>query len=356
MPRGMLLVPGVVRRLVPALAAAAVVAVPLLPATASAQEPAGSTVRGELVQAWPEVAHDSAAGQVEAASPITWVETEGGESVRIPTEDAAGLTVGSTVQVTVGAEVGAPPTAEGLEPARTLLGAEVLAAEQRVPVVSNRVTVALVAPRGVAHDAVRPEQVAAAVDGPVARFWSEQTDGAVELDVVETHDWVETAAGCDDPGRLWDQAARQVGFTAGPGKHLVLYVSSAAPENCVYGLAEVGSHTSSGGRVYVREVLPSLIAHELGHNFGLGHSSALYCADGAETGGCDTAAYRDMYDVMGASWSQVGTLNAVQAATLGLFDDSARRTVRADGSSTDIALAPLAGSDGVRAVRLVGHD
>src|SRR5215210_7712465 len=257
MPRGMLLVPGVVRRLVPALAAAAVVAVPLLPATASAQEPAGSTVRGELVQAWPEVAHDSAAGQAEAAGPITWVETEGGESVRIPTEDAAGLTVGSTVQVTVGAEVGAPPTAEGLEPARTLLGAEVLAAEQRVPVVSNRVTVALVAPRGVAHDAVRPEQVAAAVDGPVARFWSEQTDGAVKLDVVETHDWVDTTVGCRSPGRLWDQAAREVGFTAGPGKHLLLYLSSAAPENCAYGLAEVGSDISSGGRVYVRDAPPA---------------------------------------------------------------------------------------------------
>ena len=127
MHKGMLPVPGVVRRLVPALAAAAVVAGPLLPATAQAQEPAGSTVRGELVQAWPEVAHDPAAGHVETVRPLTWVQTADGESVRIPTEDAAGLTVGSTVQVTVGDEVRDPGTVEGLPPARQVLGGRVVA-------------------------------------------------------------------------------------------------------------------------------------------------------------------------------------------------------------------------------------
>src|SRR5687768_11821798 len=101
MDTGMLPVHGVVRRLAPALAAAAVAAVPLLPSTAQAQEPAGSTVRGELVRAWPEVAHDPADGHLDAAQPITWVETATGESVRIPTEDAVGLTAGSTVQVTL---------------------------------------------------------------------------------------------------------------------------------------------------------------------------------------------------------------------------------------------------------------
>jgi len=355
MDRGMLPVPGVVRRFVPALAVAAAVAVPLLPATAQAQEPVGSTVVGELVQAWPEVAEGAEAGH-GAEQPLTWVETADGKSVRIPTEDAAGLTAGATVEVTVGGAVSDPAAAQGLEPARELLRGEVVAKARRVAVVTNEVTVALVAPRGVEHDAVRPEQVAAAVDGPVARFWSEQTDGAVNLHVAEVRDWVDTTVGCGKPGALWDQAASKVGFTPGPGKHLLLYLSSAAPDNCAYGLAEIGSQTSSGGRAYVREVLPSLIAHELGHNFGLGHSSALYCADGAETGGCDTAAYRDLYDVMGASWDQVGTLNAVQAATLGLLDGPARRTLQADGSSAEVALAPLSGSDGVRGLRLVGHD
>ncbi len=355
MQQGMLPVPGVVRRLVPALAAAAVVAVPLLPATAQAQEPAGRTVVGELIQAWPEVEHDSAGGAAEAAQPITWVETADGESVRIPTEDAGDLSVGATVEVTVGTEVREPEGQQGLDPAHRLIDGEVVAEAKPVAVVTNQVTVALVAPRGVEHDGVLPEQVAAAVDGPVATFWAEQTDGAVDLQVDQAHGWVDTTVGCGNPGRMWDQAAREVGFEPGPGKHLLLYLSSAAPKNCAYGLAEIGSHISSGGRAYVRDVLPSLIAHELGHNFGLGHSSALHCAHGAETGGCDVAAYRDLYDVMGASWQQVGTLNAVQAATLGLLDASAQQTLTADGSSAEVTLAPLSGTDGVRAVRLVGH-
>jgi hypothetical protein len=354
MHKGMLPVPGVVRRLVPALAVAAVVAVPLAPGTALAQEPAGSTVVGELVQAVPEVAEGEAADGAEQA--ITWVETAEGDSVRIPTEDAAGLTAGSTVEVTVGAEVSDPAAGQGLAEARELLDSRVVSEEQPAAVTTNEVTVALVAPRGVAPDATTPEQLTAAIDGPVADFWAEETGGAVNLSVGSTHaGWVQTPVGCGDPGRMWDQAAGAVGFTAGPGKHLVLYLSSAAPDNCAYGLAEIGSDVSSGGRVYVRDVLPSLIAHELGHNFGLGHSSALLCADGAETGGCDTAAYRDLYDVMGASWAEVGALNAVQAATLGLLDGPASRTVAADGASTRVALAPLTGSDGVRGVRLVGH-
>jgi hypothetical protein len=126
MHQGMLPVPGVVRRLVPALAAAAVVAVPLVPATAQAQEPASRTVVGELVQAWPEVAHDAAAGH-DAEQPITWVETAAGESVRIPTEDAAALTVGSTVEVTVGDEVSDEAAGQGLDPARELIDGQVVA-------------------------------------------------------------------------------------------------------------------------------------------------------------------------------------------------------------------------------------
>jgi hypothetical protein len=344
-----------VRRLAVALGAAAVVAVPLVPGTAQAQEPAGSTVVGELVQAWPESEHADAAGAA-AEQPLTWVETADGESVRIPTEDAAGLEPGSTVEVTVGAEVTAPATEDGLQAAREVLDTEVVAEAQPVRAATNQVTVALVAPRGVAHDAVAAAEVAAVVDGPVAQFWSGQTEGAVDLNVTETHGWVDTTVGCGKPAALWDEAAAKVGFTPGPGKHLLLYLSSASPANCAYGLAEVGSQRASGGRAWVREALPSLVAHELGHNLGLGHSSALYCAAGPESGGCTTAAYRDHYDVMGASWEQVGTLNVVQEATLGLLGTGDLRALKADGSSAEVMLTPLSGTEGVRAVRLTGRN
>lgn len=340
-----------------ALAAAAVVVAPvLLPAVAVAQEPAGRTVVGELVQAWPEAEHAADAGTAaDSEQPLTWVETADGDAVRLPSEDVTGLPVGATVEVTVGDEVVDEATDDGLDPALELLDSKVVTGPvtRRAPAraITNAVTVALVAPAGAKPDATTVAEVVDAVNGEAARFWAGQSDGAISLGVTKSHGWTTTVAGCEDPGEMWLQAAAEVGFTPGPGKHLLLYVSSAAAD-CAYGLAQVGSTPSSGGRVYVTDVLPSLIAHEIGHNFGLGHSSALYCAHGAEIGGCDTAAYRDHYDVMGASWEQIGSLNALQADRLGVLPDDAVRTVRASDAGAEVTLAPLSG-DGIRAVRLV---
>ena len=353
----MLPLPGVVRRLALALTAGAVVAGPLVPGAVQAQEPAGTTVVGELVQAWPEARHDDGDAHPAAAQPLTWVEMPDGEAVRVRADDVSGVPVGSTVEVTVGAEVADPADVSGLDPARDVLDTRVVSEPALVQpparALTNEVTVVLVTPAGAPRDAVRPADVAEVVDGPVADFWHEQTGGAVELGVAAVHDWVSTTAGCDRPAAMWDSAAKAVGFQAGPGRHLLVYVSGAADGTCAYGLAEVGSLLASGGRVYVRELTPSLIAHELGHNFGLGHSSALHCASGAEGGGCRTAAYGDRYDVMGGSWGEIGSLNVVQAARLGLLAPDTVRTLQADGVATPLTLSPLTGASGVRAVRLL---
>ena len=88
--------------------------------------------------------------------------------------------------------------------------------------------------------------------------------------------------------RMWNEVAATVGFVPGPGRHLMLYVSSAAT-NCSYALAQVGSSPATGGMLYVRDTVTSVIAHELGHNFGLGHSSARQCDAAVESGSCRTA-------------------------------------------------------------------
>ena len=360
-----------------ALAGALVLAVGQPATPVAAQEPAGrETVVGELVRAWAEPRSPEEATGVHEA-PLTWVEPARGDVVRLTGDRAEELPVGATVEVQVGEEVVDAAAAEGgLEPAREVVAAEVVAPAEEGPVGpasaahTNEVTVAMVAPIELvppapglrSTDADTAAEVAAVVAGPVADFWQAQTYGAVTIGVAPTdadNEWYQSNIQCSNYAALWSETANRVGFTPGPGKHLMLYLpeAPATMTGCEYGVGTIGASLSHGGLSYVRDDVPSVMAHELGHNFGLGHSSLMQCDYGIEgPAPCGWSPYGDLYDVMGASWDAMGSLSALHGRLLGVLPDEQVHQVGVTDPTADYALSPLSSRTGRVGLRLAWGD
>jgi hypothetical protein len=107
-----------------------------------------------------------------------------------------------------------------------------------------------------------------------------------------------------------DQAATAAGVTLSSYSRRVY----AFPQNACswWGLGTVGGNPSRSwinGSLQLR-----VVAHEMGHNFGLWHSHALECGTTVLGPGCSSIEYGDTVDVMGAT---SGHFNAFQKERLG---------------------------------------
>ena len=174
-------------------------------------------------------------------------------------------------------------------------------------------------------------ELSSLINNQVSDYWNTATNGRVSFTVTNAFGFITTSnKACDsgvlDAGAFWNEVASKVGFTDGPGKHLVVWFP---PTNCggTSGLGTVGSAgLAGGGWVWINgSKNRSLFAHELGHNFGLGHANTLNCSEGgvrvadSTASNCTSKSYADFTDVMGISHSNTGALNPRTLHTLGIL-------------------------------------
>lgn len=186
----------------------------------------------------------------------------------------------------------------------------------------------------------------AAVFGTVGDYLIEASYGRTWL-TGEVYGWytLPIASSCNTTQiqEAADAEASAAGLDLSTYGRLIYVIKGSA--SCVWsGASDMWVYPS---RAWINGNLdPQVIAHELGHGFGLYHSSFLDC--GATTLGSDcTVARDDKFDTMGAS-PEPAHFNAFQKERLGWFAPGEIATVSANGSYAIRAMELAGGTKAIR--------
>ena len=360
------------------LGAVVLVAVAAAPTGAVAQSRDEITVDGTAVVITvddfdtPPVPVDLTQGTLPSSVTSTEVAIEvDGELLPVSDAQGDGLTSGQDVVVTLDAPtgmstddavaaaargaasvelVGVAPAVDG-DPGSSATDATLLAAD---PAGAHTITVLPVywtSPDvGVAELEVMAAESAA--------YWSETSGGTMTFETPVVEDWVEVSppASCSISGGavtgLYTDALAAHGYPGdlpSTSNHLVVYFPDFA--TCGW----VGLASLDDGRIWVNGLPDAeVLAHEMGHNLGLGHANTARCSDSAGTpvpfsDTCVAYEYGDWADLMGNVWYlPPGNLNSALADELEMVE----AVTAPSGSVLETVIAPLGDFSAQRAVRI----
>ena len=196
-----------------------------------------------------------------------------------------------------------------------------------------------------ALSAAQTQQVMSSNTDSVANFFRETSYGQQIMNVTVTG-WVTMnlaqpgSCGSGDwrgIGTAADAAAKALGTAYDPATYnFVVYVFPSVPACGWLGLAYI-SYPHKAWINGTNAVRTNVIAHEMGHNFGLLHAASLRCSGAPIGGSCSSSEYGDPFDAMGNQRAM--HYNAMQKAKLSWIPSTSVRTH--GGGSATYTLSPL---------------
>jgi hypothetical protein len=218
---------------------------------------------------------------------------------------------------------------------------------------------------GAATALSNPKTIAGVIDKEVNADWKKfttmvgaTTDRTISFKtgkVLETPITLPSKMACtgsaasDFMTSIRSEAYRRLGVANSFNRYLVVYSPKAG---CVWsGRAGLGGPKSVSGTLIMHDSDSSfVIAHELGHTFGLGHSNFLRCDNGAKDGAwsetCKAVEYGGTIDVMG-NLDTTSPLSTYHQWRMGYMEDSQIKQV---WQSEVVTLSPSDFANGVKAI------